>query len=326
MEEEMRKGIRILKTRIGLVSNNPYLIDDSQFYLMDTDFREVKEIDFSTEMDSFIYINDEKGILPKVQITDERISVNGDLSGLNENIKDRRYGLFGNLGLLPRLALYLLETRYDIFSYHAAAIYDERKALFFIIIGGPGSGKTCFLLNAIEKGLKIFSTELVHFKIAGRGSPIFYKGPLADNIRVGNLKYDYPKAREMLKVDLPEIRDEWGTQVWDVDMSGFQTSFDELEDPAIIIVFPHVEHKWDKTIKGQIEDKRVLKKSLFDNISEKIGKSFVLYESLPMSGLDSEESVDRRMENVEGFVDKANIKKVVRITTGAGDYIMDLIE
>lgn len=322
----MRKGIQILRARIGLVSNNPYLIDDLQFYLMNTDFREVKEIDFSTEMDSYIYINDEKGIPLRVQINKDTISVNGGLLGLDERIKDRRYSLFGNLGLLPRYALYLLEAKYDIFSYHAAAIYDEKRALLFIIIGGPGSGKTCFLLNAIEKGLKIFSTELVHFKVAGRSSPIFYKGSLADNVRVGNLKYDYPKAQEMLKVNLPQVGDEWGTQAWAVDMKSFQTSFDELENPDVIIVFPHIEHKWDKTIKEEIENEEVLKKALFDNVSAKIGQSFVLYESLPISGLDSEESVEKRMENVEEFLDKGNIKRVVRITTGARDCLKEVIE
>ncbi len=38
-------------------------------------------------------------------------------------------------------------------------------------------------------------------------------GSLYDNIRLGNLIYDFPRANERLKVEIPPVADVWGHKI-----------------------------------------------------------------------------------------------------------------
>jgi len=309
----VKKGIQVLKARIGLISNEPSLIEKNNFYLMETDFREIKEISFDGNFDAYLYIYDFPDMPAKIIRDGKDIIALGDFSKLHKEAKDLRYSLLGNEGLLYRYILNILEEKHNIYSFHSAVLFNEENEILYIIAGGAGSGKTVFLLNAIEKNLKIFSTEMGHFKIK-EGNVIFYKGSLFDNVRIENLKEDFPNASKVLGLDRISIKSNWGKVT--LDLRRFQTEFDEIKNPKIFLIFPHVEKERKEIIKKEIKDERDKIKFIFDNISQKPGETILLYEKIPIYGFDTETSLKKRIENVKDFLKYANLKGFFSLVGG----------
>ncbi len=314
----IKKAIQILRLKIGLLSNKEELLPKlplkTEYESLLTDFHQVKEIEFSDNLDAYLKINDDEKILPKLKISSEEIVATGFFSELTKNTSDLRYSLFGNEGLLFRYALMLLEERYRIYSFHACSMYDEKNNRLFIGCGPAGSGKTCLIMKGLELGLKLFSTEMTHFEIGKEVK--FYKGSLVDNIRIGNLKYSYPALLKKLNLRFPETRDEWGKKIA-VNLGKFETSFDEISNCQVIIILPHIEEGREKVYLSEVKDERTIIKNLFDNASEKIGGEVLLYESIPVGGLDNPLSRRRRLDSIHLFLKKGKINRVVKVVAGS---------
>lgn len=313
---EYRRAVKILKTKIGLISNKEELIKFKKGEIADlaTDFHKLKKIDFTSDLDGYFYIIDES-IEPQIQFDIDRIVATGNFLKLEKEAKDSRFSLLGNEGLFYRFVLRILEDKHNIFSLHACSLFDEKTKRFFIICGGAGSGKTVFLLKGMEEGLKVFSTEMVHFSLQAGNRLKFYKGSLLDNVRVGNLKYNFPEAYKMLNIELPEGEDEWERKIT-IDLSGHQTSFNHLDNPEIIVVFPHIEEEKKASIVKEIRDKNSLYKLLFDNLSEKIGETVLLYERVPVMGLDTLSSSRKRLGAIEEFIEYARLERTISVIAG----------
>ena len=307
-----------------MISNNPALIGKSQFYLMESNFREVEEVDLAAEAaDVLVSVEDLSGAPLAVAVQDDLICATGDFVKAAAETRDQRYSLFGNEGLVFRAVLKALERNHGIYSLHASAIYNTQKEELNIIAGGAASGKTALLLKGLEAGFQVFSTELVHFEVRA-GALNFYKGALKDNIRLGSLKYDYPEAAGLLDVTVPDVEDVWGTKVT-ADMSAYQTPFDEIENPAVNLVFSRVESGRSASSVGELRDARVLTKLLFDNISEKPGSAMLLYECLPVPAVDDAESAERRLRHVRLFLEKATVGRAFKLLAGAQNCLEELL-
>ena len=87
----------------------------------------------------------------------------GDFSKLVKQTRDIRYSFFGNEGSLYRQTLKILEDKYGIFSFHSCAMYQPKENRLFLIIGGAGSGKSCFMLRGMQMGLELLTAEMGHF-------------------------------------------------------------------------------------------------------------------------------------------------------------------
>ena len=323
----LEKIIKICEANIKLVSNKKELLSFKKGVIADieTDFYKAQEIRIpSTAVDAHFYMIDEDSE-PRVHSAPNMIMAQGNLLELEKKAKDLRFSLLGNEGLFFRFALKVLEDNHDIFSFHACSLFDEEKDNLYIICGGAGSGKTAFLLKGLEVGLKIFSTEMTHFKFQSTGKLTFYKGSLIDNVRVGNLKYDYPKVCEMLKVELPQIKDEWGTKI-PVELSQFQFSPNYLSDPEIVLVFPHIEQEKRESIVGQVKNKRTISKRIYDNVSSKIGETVLLYEKIPVAGLDTPSSARRRLGAVNKFTQYRKLQKALNVIAGTRNCLKGVIE
>jgi len=323
---EYRRAVKILKAKIGLISNKEELIKFKKGEIADlaTDFHKLKKMDFTSNLDGYFYIIDED-TEPRIQFDANRVVATGNFLKLEEEAKDNRFFLLGNEGLFYRFVLKILEDKFNIFSFHACSLFDEETGQLFIICGGAGSGKTAFILKGIEVGLKIFSTEMSHFNPHSPGRLKFYKGSLLDNIRIANLKYDYSKIYETLKLNLSEVEDEWGTKIA-VDLSQYQTLFDQLDDPEIVLVFPHIEEEKKDSIVREVKNKSLLCKLLFDNLSEKIGETILLYEKVPVAGLDSSFSLRKRLEAVDEFIEYARLKRAIRVIAGTKNCLKGVKE
>ncbi|MCK4789423.1 MAG: hypothetical protein KAV87_37115, partial [Desulfobacteraceae bacterium] len=238
--------------------------------------------------------------------------------------RDLRYTIFGNEGLVFRRTLELLEGKYNIFSFHACAMYQPAGKRLFLIVGSAGSGKTCFMLTGIQRGLQLFSAEMGHFRLH-KGGLEFYKGALIDNIRIGNLKYNYPFILERLDIKLGRTTDEWGKKI-PLGLHRFQTRADKLVDPKVIIILPRVEEGRKTYYSQQEKDYRKISRLLYENASEKIGQSVLLYETIPFVCLDRPQAAQKRVEAIMALLAHKSLRKTVSIVSGPEDCWKNLLE
>jgi len=304
VQKVYNRAVQIVKAKFGLISNKKELIFNPEFFenreviqCLLTNIYRVDEIPFSDDLDAYIHVYDVEDVPPTIAITDKEVRVVGNINQLDAQMTDRRYSLFGNLGLFFRYAMATLERYYDIFSFHASAMYNPYENDLMLIVGGAGAGKTCVLLEGLKRDYQMFSTEMTHLKFEG-DKCLFFKGSLIDNVRVGNFVYDFPEVPELLGLKLPDVQDVWGTKVV-VDLSSKTTSEDILVNPKLSLLFPKIEEGRQPAIFGDVTDKRKITKLLFDNATEKIAQTPLLYDSVPIGCLDGPDIMQKRLKAMQ---------------------------
>lgn len=327
-----RRAIRIVRARLGLVSNSRELITRPEYFSdrvpqsLLTDYHRVEDLAWDgtpAAVDAEIRIVDVAGLDPAITLGPGQALAAGDWTALEAANTDRRYSLFGNLGFVFRYTIQVLERHHDTWSFHASAMVDDKGDLW-LIPGGAGAGKTVFLLEGLLRGWTIFSTEMTHVRLTEAGYE-FYKGSLFDNIRLGTLLYDFPAVVERLGVSLPASRDPWGAKIA-LDLGHVQTPSDVLVSPSLRIVHPKVESGRDRAIVSRLERPEKLVKLLFDNATEKHGGTVLLYDRLPLGSLDTPELMDRRLRAMRALVDRATIKSARSTLCGARNCMEGLLD
>jgi hypothetical protein len=312
---------RVVTTAIGLTSNEDTLIDDPKYFRDVTwecllnDYYEFLPVADDTPLDGELLIYDCERPALEITLQDSLAIIAGPIRVLERQAKDRRFALLGTQGYLYRFVLYILERSKGIYSFHSNALYDEASNTLVISMGGAGAGKTPVLLSGIERGWKVFSTELTHATIEG-GQCVFYKGGIYDNVRVGNLTEDFPAVQAQLGVPLPQVSDVWATKVC-MDLSAAEAKPDRLVNPNVRILFPRIEAGWDQPILSPVTTRASLQKALYDNASEKVGTSFLLYESVPVSGFDSPELARKRFEAMGRLLDTMQLERAEALLSSA---------
>jgi hypothetical protein len=326
------RAIRIVRTRLGLVSNNRELLVRSEYFSdrvpqsLLTDYHRVEDVPWDGSpagVDAEIRIVDTPGIAPAITLEPDRVLAVGDWTALEAANSDRRYSLFGNLGFVFRYAIHALERYHDTWSFHASAMVDDKGDLW-LIPGGAGAGKTVFLLEGLTRGWTIFSTEMTHVRLTDGGYE-FYKGSLFDNIRLGTLLYDFPGLVERLGIVLPSSPDPWGSKIA-LDLGHVQTPSDVLVSPSLRIVHPKVESGRDRAVVARLDRQEKLVKLLFDNATEKHGGTALLYDRLPVSSLDTPALAARRLRAMQGLVQRATIKSARTTLCGARNCLEGLLD
>jgi len=305
-----KQALKISSATIGISSNNPELLlqlpQKIEVKSLLTDFHAVEEIPFSENLDGYIEIEDSETPLQYTR-NNCTFKIKGPLSRLHQRASDLRYSLWGNQGLLYRFTLYLLEKKHRIYNLHACALYNQDDNSLYVIIGGAGSGKTVYLLSGLEKGLKLFSTETVHFQIKNSFSTWFI-GSLVDNIRYGTLIYDFPQF--FPKVAPPSQDKVWQEKIA-LDLSTYKTSFSKITDPnEIYLIFPRLEEGRKRLITNTVENENKAIKMLFDNISQKLSETFILYDSIPVRGFEEEETSYQRLKNLQHLIKLPNLSQI----------------
>ena len=295
------RGLYILGITYGLGSNNRQLIFNPEFFepgeiqSQITNWCQIEYIPYGLELDAYCHFLDDPGLPFEVRVGERELFVQGDLSRLDREGRDRRWSLLGNMGLFFRYAL-AVQERHGIYSFHAAAIYKPQGDQLLVIVGKAGAGKTVYLLEALVRGYQIFSTEMTYFRLVPEGV-LFYRGALMDNIRVGSFVYDFPEAAERLGLGLPEVENPWEAKI-SVPMHSATTQQAELLNPRLSFIFPRIEAGRGHAIVHDVAHPRTLARLLFDSASEKIGGTTLLYEELPVAGLDSPALAQARWEAI----------------------------
>ncbi len=315
------RAIKIIEATFGLVSNSRWLLHNPEFFseykmqCLLTDVYRIEDIPFGPNLDAYLYLIDQPNVPPGMKVTDREMWVAGPISELDARMADRRYSVFGNLGLLFKYSMATLERYHGIYSFHSSAMYIPERNELIAVVGGPGAGKTVLILEGLARGYQIFSVEMCHFAFREEGI-VFFKGALMDNIRVGNLIYDFPKAAERLGAQIPEVKDVWGTKIA-VDFRPLAPETDVLLNPKLTLLFPRIEAGREKAIISDITDRRKLKWMLFNNATEKIGGTNLFYETIAVDTMDTPDLMQRRERAMERLVSgEAEILRAKNILAG----------
>jgi hypothetical protein len=310
---EYRSALQIGPARVGITTSHPDHIPQFpgkiEVKSLLTDFLRVENIAYSEGLDGHIHIEESEGP-PRCSHAEGRITVSGPIRELASRASDARFSLWGNQGLLYRYVLYLLEARHRIFSFHACALYSPGDRTLFVVAGGGGSGKTVYLLSGLSRGLRLFSTETVHLELKGE-EPVWRMGSLVDNIRLGTLKYDFPEF-------LPDIPLPPPDRLWQektaVDLSGFRWKDETIQGlSGILLLFPRIEMGRRDFVLDRITDRERAAKRLFDNASEKLAESFVLYDTIAVPGFDNTAAAQHRLDAMRLFVKDQNIRMIASV-------------
>jgi hypothetical protein len=314
-----KTALSILKATVGVETNKKNLLPPLPLNIevksLLTDFHRVNEIPYTEDLDGYMRILESPEI-PHHERSGNKYSFSGPFEELSRTASDLRFSFWGNQGFLYRYALYLLEKYHRIYNLHACALFDQKERALYLIIGGAGSGKTVYLLSGLAKGLRLFSTETVHFCIQ-KDQIEWFKGSLVDNVRFGTLIHDFPEF-------LPDVKVPAADKVWQekiaLDLSSYATEFETLKNAsAVHILFPHIEQGLTGFVQNTISDTNKSGKILFDNISQKIVETTILFDQIPVLGLDEEDMARLRLESVFECVKHPSISRIVSILSNPQD-------
>jgi len=316
--EMNQTGLKIGETEIGASSDYPQILEKQNFFWFETNFLSVEYIPFREDLDSYIEIYNEEA-QPPLEIANNTLRLRGKFSQLEKMDHDPRYSIFGNLGIFSSWVLRTLEEARNIHTFHACGLVKDSRLL--IIPGGAGAGKSVFIFTALSLGWKILSTEFVHFQV--KDTVTFFKGALQDAVRVDTFKYHFTEFAQKMNIELEE---EMGGKLV-VDLSSFQCSPYQLNNPEIFLVFPHVEEKRDRLVCQETKEKESLLRHLFHSASEKIEKSILLYGHLALPGIDTLHLSKKRKDSLEKFIKTGIIKNSFTWVSGIKDIpkIFDML-
>jgi len=315
-----KRAVKILHARLGILSNNEALINEPRYFegqVMEsllTNIHSIEKIPYSDDLDAYLVVIDDPHVFPEVRVTDHVITAAGDFTRYERECSDNRYSLFGNLGLLFKILLMTLERKYNTWTFHASSMYSPSRKTLLLVVGGAGAGNTVFLLKGLADDWRIFSTEMTHVEFSPEG-PVFYMGSLYDNIRLGNLIYDFPKAKDRLDVRLPDVADVWGHKIA-IDMRHIAAE-PKYVNPKIQIIDAKVESGRENPIVKTVTRKEKIVKILFDNATEKFGNTVVLYDKIPVMSLDTPDLSRRRLQAMTRLVEVGKLNPVKSVLAGA---------
>jgi hypothetical protein len=164
-----------------------------------------------------------------------------------------------------------------------------------------------YLLSGLEKGLKLFSTETVHFRI-DEGNIFWYMGSVVDNVRYGTLIYDFPRFLPSGVVS--DHQNMWQKKIA-IELSAFCTQRETIKNPqAVHILFPRIEKGFEQTLWNPLNDSQKATKIMFDNITQKLAETTLLYDGMMVSGLDDIDLAKNRLQAVRELANHYTIAEI----------------
>jgi hypothetical protein len=93
---------------------------------------------------------------------------------------------------------------------------------------------------------------------------------------------------------------------------------------VVQVVEAKIESGRETPIVKTVTRKEKIAKILFDNATEKLGSTVVLYDKIPMLSLDTPELMERRLRAMTRFVNEATLKPVKSVLAGAKNCMEEI--
>ncbi|MBM3233515.1 hypothetical protein FJZ19_00300 [Candidatus Pacearchaeota archaeon] len=224
---------------------------------------------------------------------------------------------FGEVHSILRYFIYnyvllCLEKKLKIYNIHASSVIDKKTNKVFMFVGHAGSGKTTCLLAAVEKGLMILGNDLSSIKEENKKYIIF---PTSAFSPINNKTLSKFKKIKNITENVNKFYEKTP-----INLNIFKYR-SKILNPKLTIIFPHIIEDSKVTILP-CKNKRKAASEIYEQITNRIRNTSLLYYSLPIPSLDNEEQMNKRAEFVKNLIDSAETIIYVR---GDAQKIIDKI-
>ncbi|MEY8402521.1 hypothetical protein AALA54_04135 [Oscillospiraceae bacterium 44-34] len=233
---------------------------------------------------------------------------------------DRRYTVYSTGGVLTRIMPGILEKE-GFSCLHATSVYSPEKNHMMVFVGGPGAGKTILMLEAtLRRGFRLMTTEYTHFRTTGDGVE-FYTGSVFDNVRAGNLLYNYTEYEKIwgkeIMDTLPTGVDPWNAKV-SLDMTPLLPDSGVIRNPRVSLVFVKIEGQRDAAVVTKL-DRDATRFQLYLNAAELISRPRLFFGCMPVPSLDTTERAWNRLKIVDNMLNTVELVECISLFAGVNN-------
>lgn len=316
-----QRKVQIIEGVFQLHTNAPWLIHAEEYFgtqdvqSLLTNYYTVLEAPAESTPDAHVTILDLPDQPLQIEVTPRHLWLSGDFTALERAMLDRRYSLFGNMGLFFRYSLAALQRFHGIVSMHASSFYHPERNELLIVGGGSGAGKSVYLFEGLRRGYQVFTAEMTFFRIDGAGVH-FYKGALHDNVWTGSIQGEFADViREKLGVQHLEQRQNFLAKAV-IDLTPAATAQDVISNPKVLLLLSRLEQDRPTCTVTPITDVRTAACRVYEVASEKLQSGYVLYERYAAPNVDDAELQAQRFELCLQFVRGAWLRGVRKVVAG----------
>lgn len=92
------------------------------------------------------------------------------------------------------------------------------------------------------------------------------------------------------------------------------------------ILFPRIESGFEKPVWTPVKEHRKAEKLIFDNITQKMAETTLLYDKMAVLGLDRKDLAELRLQAVKKLIGHPNILEIDTVITNPRDCWGKLLE
>ncbi|PJF36507.1 MAG: hypothetical protein CUN49_05030 [Candidatus Thermofonsia Clade 1 bacterium] len=316
-----QRKLQIIHSVFQISTNAPWLVQAEEYFgtkdvqSLLTNYHSVSEAPESAHADAEVLLLDLPDQPLRVHVAPRQLWISGDLSALERDVRDRRYSIFGNMGLFFRYSLAALQRFHGIVSMHASSFYHPERNELLIVGGGSGAGKSVYLFEGLRRGYQVFTAEMTFFRIDADGVH-FYKGALHDNVWTGSIQGEFADViREKLGVQHLEQRQNFLAKAV-IDLTPAATAQDVISNPKVLLLLSRLEQDRPTCSVTPIDDARTAACRVYEVASEKLQSGYVLYERYAAPNVDDAELQAQRFALCLQFVQGSWLRGVRKVVAG----------
>ncbi len=317
------RRVQIVDAIFNITTNAPWLVTAEEYFgpydvqSLLTNYYTVVELppDDPRAITANVMILDVPGMPLEIRVDPGQLWIAGDLTHLENAVYDRRYTIFGNMGLFFRYSLAALQRHHHMVSMHASSFYHPEKNELLIVGGSTGAGKSVYLFEGLKEGYQVFTAEMTLFTI-DEGGISFYKGALHDNVWTNSIKGEYADIiQNRLGVTHLEQRQKFLAKAV-VDLTPVATADDVIRNPKTLMLLSRVEQDRTTCSVTPIKESLSAAAKVFECASEKMQPGYVLYERYAAPTVDSAELQAERLQLCRMFVEGTWMREVRKVVAG----------
>ncbi len=294
---------------------------DPQVYRFSSGWGPTTVLPDATEPDAILYVYQDSSMEELEFFWDgNEYFLAGPVIEREKAAPDKRYTVYSTGGLLTRIMPGVLESK-GFSCLHATSVYNPDTNHMMVFVGGPGAGKTILMLEAcLRQGYKLMTTEYTHFRTEN-GEVRFYLGSVLDNVRVGNLIYNYTEYERIwgkkILDRLPAGYNPWSSKVA-LDMTPLLPDREVIVNPRVSLVFVKIEGYREAPVVEQLKPAST-RFQLYLNAAELISRPRFFFGCLPVPSLDTTKRAKNRLKIVDDMLATADLVECTSLFAGVNN-------